>query len=159
VVKPLDPSWGYDAQAVDPLTQPLVELLAAPATPEPTWPCTRCDTPNPLLSTTCSACGSGFLAGLKDTEKPLLVLPVVGDLGAMSRGRRLALAAALVAAVVVPLALLTLLLTKHPDTAPAGGADSTVITTAPATAPTTPPTTLPTTPPTTLPTAAPTATP
>ncbi len=97
----------------------LPSAQGAPAeTAEPTWPCTRCDTANPLSASVCSSCGGGFLAGIRDNEKPLLVLPVVGDLGAMSRGRRLGLALALVAAVVLPLALITLLLTQRPDTVP-----------------------------------------
>lgn len=124
--------------AADPLTQPLLDFLppaqavpvpaateAAPGT-EATWPCTRCDTANPLSAAVCSRCGGGFLAGIRDNEQPLLVLPIVGDLGAMSRGRRLGLALALVAAVVLPLALLTLLLTQRPDTAPDNAPGTTV---------------------------------
>jgi hypothetical protein len=75
-----------------------------------TWPCTACGTANPLEDDACAACGAGFLSGLRASEEPLLVLPVVGDLGALTRSQRLGLAAAVVLAVVVLTALLGLLL-------------------------------------------------
>jgi hypothetical protein len=79
-----------------------------------------CEAMNPWTESGCLSCGQPFLAGMKGSEKPLLVLPVVGDVGALSRGQRAGLASALVAVVLVPLALITLLLTgKSANTAPA----------------------------------------
>lgn len=122
------PTAVYGVAAADPLTQPLTDFLpretVAPASgvpeprSEPTWPCSLCEARNVLTATTCAACGGGFLAGLKDGEKPMLVLPLVGDVGAMTRGRRLALAAALIAAIVVPLAAVTLLTSDSPPEQP-----------------------------------------
>lgn len=96
----------------DPLTAPAHELglAPAPATPAaPTWPCGTCGTPNPLTGDACSACGAGFLAGLRESEGPLLELPGVGDLTRMSRGQRLMLALGVVLTVVALTALLGLL--------------------------------------------------
>ena len=80
---------------------------------------------------TCSACGAGFLAAARTPTS--LVLPLVGDIGAMSRGKRLGVAAGAVAALLVPLALLTLLLTKHPpqDTGPSAPLPVTDVSSAP----------------------------
>lgn len=80
---------------------------------------------------TCSACGAGFLAAAR-TETSL-VLPLVGDISAMSRGKRLAVAGGAVAALLIPLALITLLLTKHPpsDTGPSAPLPVTEVTTTP----------------------------
>ena len=75
----------------------------------PTWPCTACGAANPLSAAACAACRSPFLAGLRETDPPLLVLPGVGDVSALSRGRRLGLAATavlVVAAAVLGLGLL-----------------------------------------------------
>lgn len=121
---------AYSAPAGDPLTQPLLDFLgpSVPAQPtpgaQPTWPCSRCEARNPFASSQCSVCGGDFLAAVKDADAPRLVLPLVGDLGAMSRGRRAGLALGLVALLLVPLALLTLLLTHRPDTAPGAGPGS-----------------------------------
>ena len=119
----------YAAPAGDPLTQPLLDFLpAAPeaateappaAAPvvqgvEPTWPCTACAARNPIAATVCGACGTAFLAQVSAETKVRLVLPVVGDLGAMSRGKRVGVALGFVAAVCVPVALLTLALTGSP---------------------------------------------
>ena len=134
------PTALYGVAANDPLTRPLLDFLppvAAPPVPvlapaeaaEPTWPCTRCQALNVLSASSCAACGSGFLAGVADT--PLLVLPLVGDLGAMSRGRRLGLAAAVVAAVVAPVAAITFLLADRPSEQPADGTVTTVTSTTP----------------------------
>ncbi|MGB8652723.1 MAG: hypothetical protein WCD35_18900 [Mycobacteriales bacterium] len=125
------PTAAYGVPAGDPLTQPLLDFLppvtpsvttplAAPVlTPDApagaaTWPCTRCATANPLSAPVCGACGAPFLAALKDQAKPLLVLPLVGDLGRLSRGQRFGVALGAVAVLLVPLALVTLLLTKSP---------------------------------------------
>jgi hypothetical protein len=131
------PTAAYGVAAGDPLTQPLVDFLppvptsvplgqpavrtaavAGAVVGEPTWPCTRCETVNVLSASVCITCGGGFLAAMKQSEKSLLVLPVVGDLGAMSRGRRAALALGVAALIVLPLALLTLLLTQRPAAKP-----------------------------------------
>ncbi len=75
-----------------------------------TWPCTTCGAANGLDRDSCAACGAGFLSALKATEEPLLVLPVVGDLGALSRAQRLGLAAGVVVAVLLLVLLVGLLL-------------------------------------------------
>lgn len=85
---------------------PVPALVPAPApSGEPTWPCSRCGTANPVAAAACTACGAGFLAGAHDDEA-LLALPVVGDLGRFSRAQRLALAGG----AALLLALLTALL-------------------------------------------------
>ena len=79
---------------------------AATAVTTATWPCGTCGADNALSDDACEGCGAGFLAGLRDAEGPLLALPGVGDLGALSRAQRLGLAAG----VVLVLSLLVLLL-------------------------------------------------
>ncbi len=81
----------------------------APPAPEATWPCVACGCANALSQDTCTACGAGFLAGLRASEGPLLELPVVGDLAALSRGQRLGLAAGVVLALLALIALLGVL--------------------------------------------------
>lgn len=103
------PSASYGVPAADPLSAPLAGPAGPTAGPDPTWPCTTCGAANPLTLSACAGCGAGFLAGLRDTDGPLLELPVVGDLGALSRGQRLGLAAGVVLAVVALVALLGLL--------------------------------------------------
>ena len=111
---------AYGSTAPDPLTQPILDFLAAPAdqpapqvavpaprktVPMSTWPCAACGNPNPLSASECVGCGAGFLAGI--TTRPSLVLPVVGDLSRLSRAQRLwaaagiAFALALLVAVIV----------------------------------------------------------
>lgn len=106
---------------------PQEELAAAEAPPlpltDPSWPCTRCAAVNPFSESACVACGARFLAGVRETEKPLLVLPVVGDVEALSRGQRLALAAGIVFVILGLLALVTFLMTHSP---PANAGSSTV---------------------------------
>ena len=95
---------------LDPLTAPAPALGLPPrAGSEPTWPCTTCGAANPLAASACTACGAGFLAGLRATE-PLLELPGVGDLTAMSRAQRLGIAFGAVVAFIVLVTLLSLLL-------------------------------------------------
>lgn len=93
-------------------------VLAAPApdgaTPAPArvpggWPCSGCGASNPVELDACAACGLGFLSGLKKTEPPLLVLPVVGDLTKLSRAQRLGAAGAVVLAIVLLTVLVSLL--------------------------------------------------
>ncbi|MCU1692055.1 MAG: hypothetical protein JWM64_1146 [Frankiales bacterium] len=93
-----------------PAPAPSPAAPVSPAAPGACWPCSTCGAANGLDRDTCAACGAGFLSALRATEEPLLVLPVVGDLGAMSRAQRLGLAAAVVVAVLLLTALLGLLL-------------------------------------------------
>jgi len=138
------PAYGV----LDPLTAPLLDLAVPPVAPlavpqvvvpaeppagedpQPSWPCARCGGSNALDSPVCATCGAGFLAHA--LEKPRLVLPLVGDFYAMSRGRRAGLAAAAVLAVILPLAILTLVLTgAPPSTSNSPSGTTTVVTTAP----------------------------
>jgi len=131
----------------DPLTAPLLDLLlpaapaAAPVAPpvavpapaapvhapahaaEAEWPCTRCGARNALTANACRDCGSPFLGGAADA--PVLVLPGVGDLTKLSRGHRAAVAVGVVMAVLLPLALITFLLTPEPKK-DGGGTETTV---------------------------------
>lgn len=106
------PGAAYGLPALDPLTAP-AEALGLPDrttdAPAATWPCTTCGAANDLTDSACAACGAGFLAGLRDSEGPLLELPVVGDLGALSRRQRLGLAAGVVLLVLALVALLGVL--------------------------------------------------
>jgi ribosomal protein L40E len=147
--EPPTPVYG----GLDPLTAPLLDLVlppvppaveqvaeqvvegAAPTAPAPrasaeqaplTWPCTRCGAPNAIDSPVCGTCGSAFLAAAK--EKVSLVVPGIGDLAHLSRGQRLGVAAAVLAAVLVPLALITFLMTPAPSTSKSGTTETTVTT-------------------------------
>lgn len=96
---------------LDPLTAPAPALgLPARDGNEPTWPCTTCGAANPIAANACTACGAGFLAGLRESEAPLLELPGVGDLTKMSRAQRLGIAFGAVVAFIVLATLLSLLL-------------------------------------------------
>jgi hypothetical protein len=77
----------------DPLTAPLAAVEG------PTWPCGACGTVNPMARDTCLACGTHFLAGLRQAG-PLLELPVVGDITRLPRAHRFALAFGVVIAFV-----------------------------------------------------------
>lgn len=100
----------------DPFADPLADPLAGGRGPRgATWPCTQCGAANTLNAAACQTCGSSFLAAAQERES--LVLPLVGDLHQMSRGRRLGLAALVVLALLIPLALVTVLTTGAP---PAG---------------------------------------
>lgn len=74
-----------------------------------TWPCSTCEQANDLALAACRGCGTPFLAAARSAA-PTVVLPVVGDLLALSPGRRLGVAVGLVVALLVVLALLALLL-------------------------------------------------
>jgi hypothetical protein len=124
VTPPVTASYGLPAG--DPLTQPLVDFLPSSVAPEPvvavstaTWPCSVCDEVNELQQSLCAACGQPFLASIKAAGKPVLVLPLVGDLGAMGRGQRAGVALGVLALILVPLALITLLLTPAKKKDPA----------------------------------------
>ena len=101
---PIPPA--YAALDLDPLTAPLDALAEKPVS---RWPCATCGAANDLTHSACAGCGAGFLAGLREAEGPLLELPVVGDLGALSRAQRLGLAAGVVLAVIALVALLGVL--------------------------------------------------
>ena len=92
---------GQAGVLADPLNDPLPVV-------RPGWPCSACGTPNDFGLDACAACGAGFLAALRD-EAPALTVPGIGDLGRLSRGRRLALAAGIVLAVLVLTVILGLL--------------------------------------------------
>ncbi len=74
-----------------------------------TWPCSACSQPTDLALGTCEGCGTPFLAAVRDAPTTV-VLPVVGDLLALSPVRRVGLAVGVVVAFVVIAALLALLL-------------------------------------------------
>lgn len=89
-----------------------------PATSSPTssptrglggWPCGGCGHVNAVELDVCSACGSGFLVGLRTDEPPLLVLPGLGDVTRLSRAQRIGTACGAVLVVLVLVALLSLL--------------------------------------------------
>lgn len=104
------PVVAASAPVLDPLTAPAAALGLQPRPGQaPTWPCTTCGVTNPIAADACVSCGAGFLAGLRETEGPLLELPGVGDLTRMSRGQRMAVAFGVVVAFVVLTALLGLL--------------------------------------------------
>jgi hypothetical protein len=126
------PTAAYGTPAPDPLTAPLLDVVlpaqvpVQPTGPAPApapkkdagWPCTRCGVVNALTDTSCSVCSSPFLAAVSEETRVSLVLPVVGDISRYSRGQRAGIAFGAILVLLVPLALLTLLLTGSP--APAG---------------------------------------
>jgi DNA-directed RNA polymerase subunit RPC12/RpoP len=73
------------------------------------WPCSACSRTNSLDLAACEGCGTPFLAAARDA-RPTVVLPVVGDVLALSPVRRVALAVALVVAFVLLTSLGALLL-------------------------------------------------
>jgi hypothetical protein len=93
----------------------MVPAVPDPSAPPPParglggWPCSGCGAVTAVELDACAACGTGFLAGLRRDEAPLLVLPGVGDVTRLSRGQRLGLAAGVVLLVVLLVALLGLL--------------------------------------------------
>jgi hypothetical protein len=127
---PASPAYG----GPDPLTAPLLDLVLppvpapAPAVQAPAleeqvpvappagdlaWPCTRCGATNGIDSRVCGVCGSAFLEAA--SEKVSLVVPGIGDLSVYSRGQRAAIAGAVLAAILLPIAILTFVLTPTPD--------------------------------------------
>lgn len=116
-----DAQWCTQCWAdLRPQPEPVVVTPAPEAEPTQTsltrpavgrgWPCSGCGAVNAVELDVCAACGTGFLAGVKRDEAPLLTLPVVGDITRLSRGQRLGLAAAvvlLVALIVVVLSLVS----------------------------------------------------
>jgi len=49
------------------------------------WPCVPCGTVNDLDLASCGTCGSAFLAGLQTDAPAPLRLPLIGELGRLSR--------------------------------------------------------------------------
>jgi ribosomal protein L40E len=148
---PATPTPGYDG--LDPLTAPLLDLVLppvpapeqpvvvetpapAPVAPAPraaadaaSWPCTRCGAPNAIDAPVCGTCGSPFLAAA--AEKVSLVVPGLGDLSHFTRGQRAGIALGVLMAVLLPLALITFLLTPAPKTGDTGKTETTVTNVAP----------------------------
>ena len=119
----LDPAdRAYGGSVLDPLTAP-AEALGLPATRSASagaggaaragagisWPCGACGCGNPIDLSACAGCGAGFLAGVREGEGPLLDLPVVGDLTALTRAQRIWLAASVVLAFIALTVVLVLI--------------------------------------------------
>lgn len=77
--------------------------------PVPGWPCSVCGTANTLADADCASCGAGFLAPVRDSDRPRLVLPLVGDLAGLGRGQRVLAGGGVVALVALLPVLLALL--------------------------------------------------
>ena len=104
--------WTDLRPAPEPAAAPSPAPAAEPAAPvaEPRrrsttggWPCSACGHENPVELDACAACGTGFLAAVRSSAEPLLVLPGIGDVGKLSRGQRIGAGAvfALLVALVV----------------------------------------------------------
>jgi hypothetical protein len=148
IPEPTQPLYGGSdpLPAPDPLTASLLDLVLPPvpstqlsavpvevAVPQApltddaaTWPCTACGATNALTEEACTVCGSRFLAAA--SEPPSLVVPGIGDLQHYSRGHRAAIAAGFLALILVPLALITFLLTGEPPKGTPSNSDVTVTT-------------------------------
>jgi hypothetical protein len=100
---PRTPAAATSQEAPAPAAVLVAELPAG------SWPCAACQVPNDLAVAACQGCGTPFLAGER-AARPTVVLPVVGDLLALSPVRRVGLAVGAVVAFVVITALLALLL-------------------------------------------------
>lgn len=101
---------GPSAEASDVLVAEPASAAAADAEAAAvTWPCTRCGVANRIDATACACCGAGFLDDLRSADGPSLVLPVVGDVGRLSKGQRYGVAGVLVFLVLLVVALLGVL--------------------------------------------------
>ncbi len=81
------------------------EGAADPADPaEAKWPCLACGEQVPLSFDSCPACGAGFLAGATTTASTRL--PMVGDIGRMSRTQRLMVGFGIAVAVMILLVVI-----------------------------------------------------
>lgn len=113
--------------AGDPLTQPLLDFIAPPprAPEQPGvrpaapvqaghWPCASCGASNPLDASSCASCGAPFLSAVGLSTRPSVVLPLVGDISRFSRTQRLLGGLGIALLVMLPVALITLVLSKHP---------------------------------------------
>jgi hypothetical protein len=68
---------------------------------EACWPCTKCDERVPMSLDACPTCGSSFLSGTGGA--PSMQLPVVGDVGRLSRTQRLLFGLVIAVGVMVVL--------------------------------------------------------
>jgi hypothetical protein len=93
-----------EAHATEIPTLPGVVALEDPLVSLATWPCTRCGSDVPLDLDLCPSCGAGFLSGTH--ARPATTLPLVGDVAAMTPGKRYGLAAVVAAVFAVGLVLL-----------------------------------------------------
>ena len=97
------------AQQSPPVPQRAVGLVERAAPSTGSWPCSTCAQPNELAEPACTGCGTPFLAAVRE-QRPSLVLPVVGDLVALSPARRAGVAVCVVLVLLLVSALLALLL-------------------------------------------------
>ena len=125
------PNAAYGPPAPDPLTAPLLDVVLpagavpvqghAPVPAQPTktatWPCSRCDAVNELTAVVCHICSAPFLVTVAEESKVALVLPGIGDISRYGRGQRAGIAFMALMIILIPLALVTLLLTKAPPPA------------------------------------------
>jgi hypothetical protein len=77
---------------------------ATEAAEEAKWPCLRCGEQVPISLDACHSCGAGFLAG--STTSPSAHLPIVGDVGRLSRNQRVGLGFGVSIVVMIILILL-----------------------------------------------------
>lgn len=78
----------------DSVPAPRTPAAAPPDRPAPdgaSWPCDACGARSPLAEACCTHCGAAFLAQAR-AARPVLVLPVVGDVAALTPVRLSALA-------------------------------------------------------------------
>lgn len=131
-----EPAPVAPAAPLDPLTSPLAfvtEPHAAPGSAVPhesvartaegaqaQWPCTICHAESPVEAATCIHCGSAFLAAA--AANLAVRLPLIGDITRLTRTQRALAALGVVIALLVPLALITYLISGDP--APIAPTDS-----------------------------------
>jgi hypothetical protein len=84
------------------------EQSAVPVNPqamaEPTWPCPKCGTLVPMSLDHCTVCGAGFLADARGGNS--IKVPVFGEVGQLTTGRKVMIGVVLTLAVMVVLLLL-----------------------------------------------------
>ena len=71
-----------------------------PAVAVGSWPCDACGTANPLTAAACTTCGAVFLARARE-GRPTLVLPLLGDVAALTPLRLVPLALVLAGALLL----------------------------------------------------------
>jgi RNA polymerase subunit RPABC4/transcription elongation factor Spt4 len=89
------------AAAPAPAAPPVPAAPPTAASDEVRWPCNSCDEQVPMSLDMCPMCGSPFLSGAKET--PSMEIPMVGDLGRMSRTQRLVFGVVVAMGVMVAL--------------------------------------------------------
>jgi hypothetical protein len=104
-----DPKTLLDVPRRTPAPDPAGEPDSAAAdetdkVEEAKWPCLRCGEQVPISLDACTACCAGFLAG--STTAPSVRLPVVGDIGRLSRSQRLTVGLIISLCVMIVLILL-----------------------------------------------------